>query len=102
MLLNLEGFTYAYDLNLNMGYYRIEVSPGAKKLCTIALPWGNYKNQKLPMGFCTSTDIFQEKVFKIFEGFDMVRVYIYVVLETNKNDLKNRLNALDKVLLILV
>ena len=85
-----------------MGYYRIELSPGDKKLCTIALPWGKYNNQKLPMGFCTSTDIFQEKVFNIFEGFNMVRVYIYCVLERNKNDFKNGLNALDKVLLILV
>ncbi len=38
MLLNLEGFTYAASLDLNMGYYRIELCPESKKLCTIVLP----------------------------------------------------------------
>ena len=30
MLLDLEGFTYASYLDLNMGYYHIELSLGAK------------------------------------------------------------------------
>ena len=62
MLLNLEGFTYASSIGLNMEYYHIELSPVARQLCTIVLPWVKYKNQKLPMGVCNSTDIFQEKI----------------------------------------
>ena len=38
MLLNLECFMYASSLDLNMGYYRMELLPGAKHLCTILLP----------------------------------------------------------------
>jgi hypothetical protein len=35
LLLKLEGFKYGTVLNLNMGYYHIELSDAAKELCTI-------------------------------------------------------------------
>ena len=41
MLLKLEGFKYGTSLDLNMGYYHIELTPNSKRLCTIVLPWGN-------------------------------------------------------------
>jgi hypothetical protein len=40
LLLKLEGFQHATSLDLNMGYYHIELSPFSKTLCTIVLPWG--------------------------------------------------------------
>ena len=42
MLINLEGFTYASYIYLNMGYYHIELSSGAKQLYNILLPRGKY------------------------------------------------------------
>ena len=65
LLLKLEGFKYASSLDLNMGYYHIELCPQSKRLCTIVLPWGKYEYQKLPMGLCNSPDIFQEKMNKL-------------------------------------
>ena len=41
MLLKLEGFQYATPIDLNMGYYHIQLSENASNLCTIILPWGN-------------------------------------------------------------
>lgn len=41
LLMKLEGFTYATTLDLNMGYYHIELTPFSKQLCTIVLPWEN-------------------------------------------------------------
>ena len=73
MLLDPEGFTYASSLDLNMGYYHIELSPGSKQLYTIVLPWGKYYYQNLPIGVCNSPDIFQENISKLFYSFDMVR-----------------------------
>ena len=93
MLLNLEGFTYLSYLDLNTGYYHIEISPGAKQLCTIVLPWGKYEYQKLPMGVCNNPDIFQEKISKLFDGFDMVCAYIDNVLVISKNNFKDRLKS---------
>ena len=41
MLQKLEGFRYATSLDLNMGYYHIELSPNSSRICTLVLPWGN-------------------------------------------------------------
>ena len=49
MLMNLEGFQYATSLDLNMGYYHIELSPASKRLCTLVFPFGKYEMQRLPM-----------------------------------------------------
>ena len=42
VLQELEGFTYATALDLNMGYYTIRLDSDASKICTIILPWGKY------------------------------------------------------------
>ncbi len=47
----LEGFTYATTLDLNMGCYTIRLDPTAAKMCTIIFPWGKYSYQRLPMRF---------------------------------------------------
>ena len=67
-----------------MGYYHIEFSSGSKQLFTIVLTWGKYEYQNIPMGVCNSPDIFQEKIYKLFDGLDMVRAYIDNVLVTTK------------------
>ena len=38
VLQELEGFTYATVLDLNMGYYTIRLDSDASKICTIILP----------------------------------------------------------------
>ena len=72
MLLNLEGFKYATSLDLNMGYYHIELDPASKRLCTIVLPFGKYEYQRIPMGLCNSPDIFQEKMSELIDGLDFI------------------------------
>ncbi len=39
-LQELEGFTYATALDLNMGYYTIRLDLQASEMCTIIFPWG--------------------------------------------------------------
>ena len=75
-MLKLEGFSYATSLDLNMGYYHIELDLFSKELCTIVLPWGKYEYQRLPMGLCNSPDIFQEKMSQLMMDLEFVRVYI--------------------------
>jgi hypothetical protein len=36
VLQELEGFTYATAIDLNMGYYTIRLDPGASRICTIS------------------------------------------------------------------
>ena len=98
MLLKLKDFTYASSLDLNMGYYHIQLIPHARELCTIVLPWGKYEYCRLPMGVCNSPDIFQEKISELFQGFDEVRAYIDDVLVITKENYENHLVALERVL----
>jgi hypothetical protein len=39
---DLEGFSFASALDLNMGYYTVRLDPGASKICTIIFPWEKY------------------------------------------------------------
>ena len=59
VLQELDGFSYATALDLNMGYYTIKLDPDASKICTIILPWGKYSYLWLPMGFVCYPNIFQ-------------------------------------------
>ena len=97
MLLNLEGFQYATSLDLNMGYYHIELSPASKELCTIVLPFGKYEYQRIPMGLCNSPDIFQEKMSELMEGLEFVRTYIDDLLCLTKGSFEDHLEKLERV-----
>lgn len=98
LLLKLEGFQYATSLDLNMGYYHIELSPFSKQLCTIVLPWGKYEYQRLPMGLCNSPDIFQEKMSILMADLEYVRAYIDDLLILTKGSFLDHLKKLATVL----
>jgi transposase InsO family protein len=98
LLLKLEGFQYATSLDLNMGYYHIELSPRSKTYCTLVLPWGKYECQRLPMGLCNSPDIFQEKMNTLMGDLEYVRAYIDDILCLTSGDFEDHLDKLDEVL----
>ena len=98
MLLNLEGFQYATSLDLNMGYYHLELDARSKELCTIILPFGKFEYQRIPMGLCNSPDIFQEKMNELFQGLDYVRAYIDDLLVLSKGTFQDHLQKVDRVL----
>ena len=91
LMLKLEGFQYATSLDLNMGYYHIELTPFSKQLCTIILPFGKYEYQRLPMGLCNSPDIFQEKISELMLGLEFVRAYIDDILVLTHSDWKDHI-----------
>ncbi len=76
VLQELEGFSCATALDLNMGYYTIRLDPDASKICTIIFPWGKYSYKRLPMGIAGSPDIFQEKMSELIETLEYVRAYL--------------------------
>ena len=97
LLLRLEGFCYGTTLDLNRGYYHIELSAKSKQLCTIVTQWGKYEYQQLPMGLCNSPDIFQEKMYELFIGLDTVRVYIDDLLHVTKGSWTEHINFLEEM-----
>ena len=78
LLLNLEGFTYATSIDLNMGYYHVKLTPDSSRLCTIVTEFGKYEYLRIPMGVCNSPDIFQERMSDLMAGLDYVRAYIEI------------------------
>ncbi len=80
ILQELEGFTYATALDLNMGYYTIRLDPMASEMCTIIFPWGKYSYKRLPMGFGGSADIFQAQIMDLMASLKFVRAYMVNLL----------------------
>ena len=72
VLQEMEGFTYATALDLNMGYYTIRLDPDSQQICTIILPWGKYSHLRLPMGICGLPDFFQEKMTGLMQSLDYI------------------------------
>ena len=66
-------------------------------MCTIVTQWGKYEYQKLPMGLCTSVDVFQEKMSELMAGIDTVRTYLDDLLHITKSSFDEHLTILDKV-----
>ncbi len=98
VLQELEGFTFATALDLNMGYYTIRLDPNASKICTIIFPWGKYSYKRLPMSIAGSPDIFQGKMSELMESLEYVRAYLDDLLCISKLSLEDHLEKLEEVL----
>jgi hypothetical protein len=91
VLQELEGFTFAMALDLNMGYYTIRLDPNATRICTIIFPWGKYSYKRLPMGIAGSPDIFQSKMLELMETLEYVRAYVDDFLRISRSGLEDHL-----------
>ena len=98
VLQELEGFSYATALDLNMGYYTIRLDPDSSKICTIIFPWGKYSYKRLPMGIAGSPDIFQAKMMELMESLEYVRAYLDDLLCISRGSLEDHLDKLKEVL----
>ena len=97
VLQELEGFTFATALDLNVGYFTIRLDPDSSKICTIIFPWGKYSYLRLPMGIAGSPDIFQAKMMELMATLEFVRAYIDDLLCITKGTLDDHLAKLDLV-----
>ena len=72
----MEKFTYASAIDLNMGYYHLELDAHTMEICTVVFPWGKYRYRRLPTGAAYAPDIFQARMGVLFSELESVRVYI--------------------------
>jgi hypothetical protein len=98
ILQELEGFTYATALDLNMGYYTIRLDPTASKMCTIIFPWGKYSYMRLPIGFGVSADIFQAQIMGLMASLEFVQAYMDNLLIITRGILDEHLQKMETVL----
>ena len=95
LLESLAGFQWVSAIDLNMGYYHIELDPLAQDICTIVFPWGKYSYNRLPMGISCAPDIFQAEMFSLMEELEFVRVYLDDLLVISKSTYEDHLEKLD-------
>jgi hypothetical protein len=98
ILQELEGFTYATALDLNMGYYTIRLDPMVSEICTIIFPWGKYSYKRLPMGFGGSANIFQAQKMDLMASLEFVQAYMDDLLIITRGILDEHLQKMETVL----
>ena len=75
-LQQLEGFTFATALDLNMGYYTIPLAECSKDVTTIVTEIEKFRYTCLPMGMVISGDVFQSKMYNLIGDIKGVKTYI--------------------------
>ncbi len=98
VLQELERFTFAIALGLNMGYYTIRLDPDASRICTIIFPWGKYSYKRLPMGIADSPDTFQSNMSELIESLEYVQAYLDDLLCISRSSLEDHLEKLEEIL----
>jgi hypothetical protein len=97
-LQELEGFTYATAIDLNMGYYTIRLDPTSSEMCTIIYPWEKYSYKRLPMGFGGSAYILQAQMMDLMASLKFVQAYMDNLLIITRGILDEHLQKIETVL----
>jgi hypothetical protein len=96
-LQEVEGFSYATSLDLNIGYYTIRLDQRAFKICPIIFPWCKYSYKILPMGFGGSADIFHAQMMDLMASLEYVRAYIDDLLIITRGTLDDHIAKIETV-----
>jgi len=99
VLQELEGFTYATALDLNMDNYTIRLDPASSKTCNVIFTWGKHSYLRLPIGIACSADIFQAMMSKLMVAIEFVQACINDLLCITKDSLDDHLMKLRQVLI---
>ena len=67
-----------------MGCCHIQIIKNTSNLFTIIIPRGKHHYKQLPIGFASSPEIFQHKIYDLFHGFEFIRAYVYDLLVLTK------------------
>ena len=99
VLQEIEGFSYATALDLNMGYITpldwIQMHPQSVPLYFLG---ASTPKKRLPMGIAGSPDIFKGKMSELMESLEYVRAYLDDLLRISKLSLEDHLEKLEVVL----
>ena len=97
-LQQMEGFTYASAVDMNMGYYHLTLDLHTREICSLIFPFGRYRYCRLPMGAACAPDVFQEKMNNLFNELEFVKVYLDDLLVITNGSFDDHLEKLEIVL----
>ena len=80
-----------------MGYYTIQLSPGAQDLTTIVTEFGKFQYNVIPMGLCVSGNIFQAKVNELLGDIQGFKACIDNILVLNNGSFKDHVDQLREI-----
>ena len=92
VLQDLDGFTFATVLELNMSYYTIQFDLDASIICTIIFPWRKYSYIRLSIDITGSPDNFQATMSDLVVALASVRTNLDDLLCITKACLDDHLN----------
>ncbi len=99
ILQEVEGFTYATALDLNMGYYTIRLDTTMSEMCTIIFPWEKYSYKRVPMGFGGSANIFQAQIMDLMASLEFLQANMDDLLIITRRTLDKHLQKMETVLI---
>jgi hypothetical protein len=70
----LEGFTFAAALDLNMGYYIIRLDPNASRICTVIFPCGNIPTRDFRWVLRVLLTFFKVKCWSYWKTWSMYKL----------------------------
>jgi hypothetical protein len=94
----IDGLTWVSVLDLNMGFWHLELDKESQKLATVILPWGKYSYLRLAMGLSVSPDIYQETISNLFADLQNVIVFIDDICIITNGTFQEHLKLLAEVL----
>ena len=98
ILHNIGAFRYATCINLNMGYYYMNLDKIAREYCVTCLLWGLYIYNMLPMGLKVATDVFQAAMLDLFNDLIGVVVYLDNIIVIGASTYEDHIRIVSKMI----
>jgi hypothetical protein len=86
LIMSLEDAKVMSVIDLEAGFWQVEVDDESAKLLTFATPWGRYEYRRLPFGISIAPEIFHRAVVDALAGIPGVEVFIDDIFIHGKTD----------------
>ncbi|KAF9761847.1 Transposon Ty3-G Gag-Pol polyprotein [Nosema granulosis] len=96
-LIDLKGARFFSQLDLNMGYYQIEIAEKDRYKTAFVLPFGHYEFKRMPFGLCNAPREFQKIMTNKLKEFNFVKIFLDDILIFSKTAEEHE-NHIEKVL----
>ena len=72
----LAGAKYFSNMDATAGFHQIELDDKSSMMTTLNKPFGRYRYLRLPLGICSTPEVFHKTVYQCLEDLDDVCVYM--------------------------